>query len=133
MNEAKARGARLVVVDPRRAGVAAKADEWLRVRPGIDGALALGIAGVMMEEGWFDRGFLEDWSNGPFLVADEATDAGRPRGGGEAGCSPRRISGRTATPAIPSPGARATARRRRLIRARRPVPAGAGRSRARGD
>ena len=37
VNEAKARGARLVVVDPRRAGLAAKADEWLRVRPGTDG------------------------------------------------------------------------------------------------
>ncbi len=76
VNEAKARGARLVVVDPRRAGLAAKADEWLRVRPGTDGALALGIAGVMIEEGWFDRGFLEDWSNGPFLVVDEEGSAG---------------------------------------------------------
>ncbi len=76
VNEAKARGARLVVIDPRRAGVAAKADEWLRVRPGTDGALALGIAGVMIEEGWFDRGFLEDWSNGPFLVVDEDGAAG---------------------------------------------------------
>ena len=87
VNEAKARGARLVVVDPRRAGLAAKADEWLRVRPGTDGALALGIAGVMIEEGWFDRGFLEDWSNGPFLVVDEegwsgsrARTDGLPRG-----------------------------------------------------
>jgi anaerobic selenocysteine-containing dehydrogenase len=31
---AQARGARLIVVDPRRAGLAAKADLWLRVRPG---------------------------------------------------------------------------------------------------
>jgi anaerobic selenocysteine-containing dehydrogenase len=38
---ALARGARLVVVDPRRAGLASKADHWLRVRPGTDGALAL--------------------------------------------------------------------------------------------
>ena len=76
VNEAKARGARLVVVDPRRAGVAAKADEWLRVRPGTDGALALGLAGVMIEEGWFDREFVESWSNGPFLVVDEGEDAG---------------------------------------------------------
>ena len=40
--EAKARGAKLIVVDPRRAGLAVKADAWLRVRPGSDGALALG-------------------------------------------------------------------------------------------
>ncbi len=58
--EAQARGAKLVVVDPRRVGLAAKADQWLRVRPGSDGALALGIAGVMIEEGWFDRVFIRD-------------------------------------------------------------------------
>ena len=37
------RGAALVVVDPRRAGPASRADQWLRVRPGTDGALALGL------------------------------------------------------------------------------------------
>ncbi len=62
------RGARLVVVDPRRAGLAHKADVWLRVRPGTDGALALAIAGVMIERGWFDRRFIARWSNAPFLV-----------------------------------------------------------------
>ena len=79
VNEAKARGARLVVVDPRRAGVAAKADEWLRVRPGTDGALALGIAGAMIEEGRFDRDFLRAWSNGPFLVVDGEPGEGAQR------------------------------------------------------
>lgn len=69
--QAKARGARLIVVDPRRAGGAVKADQWLRVRPGFDGALALGIAGVMIAEGWFDADFLRDWSTGPFLVHPE--------------------------------------------------------------
>ena len=68
---AQARGARLIVVDPRRAGRAAKADCWLRVRPGSDGALALGIAGVMIAEGWFDRDFIRDWSNGPLLVRSD--------------------------------------------------------------
>jgi anaerobic selenocysteine-containing dehydrogenase len=42
---ARRNGARIIVVDPRRAGFAARADQWLRVRPGSDGALALGIAG----------------------------------------------------------------------------------------
>jgi anaerobic selenocysteine-containing dehydrogenase len=69
--EAGARGAALVVVDPRRAGAAAKADRWLRVRPGSDGALALGLAGVMLAEGRWDRDFIRDWSNGPFLVRDD--------------------------------------------------------------
>ena len=65
---AKARGARIVVVDPRSAGLANKADLWLRVRPGSDGALALAVAGVMIEEGWYDEAFMRRWSNGPLLV-----------------------------------------------------------------
>src|SRR5258706_2613663 len=69
--EAVARGTTLVVVDPRRAGLAAKADQWLRVRPGTDGALALGLAGAMIASGRYDREFIRDWSNGPFLVRDD--------------------------------------------------------------
>src|SRR6478752_2992280 len=69
--EARARGAKLVVVDPRRIGLAVKADHWLPVRPGTDGAVALSIAGVMIEHGWFDDDFMRDWTNGPFLVRDD--------------------------------------------------------------
>lgn len=42
--EAVKRGMCLIVIDPRRVGLANKADLWLRVRPGTDGALALGLA-----------------------------------------------------------------------------------------
>ena len=62
------RGARLIVVDPRRTGPAKRADVWLQVRPGTDAALALGIAQVMIERGWYDREFIRDWTNGPLLV-----------------------------------------------------------------
>ncbi len=62
------RGMRLIVIDPRHVGLAAKADLWLRVRPGTDGALALGIANVLIERQWYDRDFIRDWSNGPHLV-----------------------------------------------------------------
>jgi len=68
------RGAKLVVVDPRRAGLAAKADPWLRVRPGTDAALALAIISVMIERGWYDEPFVRRWTNGPLLVR---TDTGR--------------------------------------------------------
>jgi anaerobic selenocysteine-containing dehydrogenase len=68
------RGARLVVVDPRRAGLAAKADPWLRVRPGTDAALALAITNVMIERGWYDEPFVRRWTNAPLLVR---TDTGR--------------------------------------------------------
>ena len=66
--DAHARGAKLIVVDPRRAGAANKADLWLRVRPGTDGALALGIARIVLEEGWYDHDFVRDLTNAAFLV-----------------------------------------------------------------
>lgn len=68
LTDALKRGARLIVVDPRRTGPASKADVWLRVRPGTDGALALAVAHVMIERGWFDRAFVREWTNGPLLV-----------------------------------------------------------------
>jgi anaerobic selenocysteine-containing dehydrogenase len=71
---ALARGARLVVVDPRRAGLAAKAHHWLRVRPGTDAALALSLTHVMIENGWFDSDFVRRWTNAPLLVR---ADTGR--------------------------------------------------------
>ena len=71
---AQKRGARLVVVDPRRTEPARRADAWLQVRPGTDGALALGMAGVMIERGWFDEAFVRAWTNGPLLVR---SDTGR--------------------------------------------------------
>ena len=66
--DATNRGARLIVVDPRRTGPAKRADVWLQVRPGTDAALALGIAQIMIERGWYDREFIRAWTNGPLLV-----------------------------------------------------------------
>jgi anaerobic selenocysteine-containing dehydrogenase len=79
-NRALKCGAKLIVVDPRRSGLANKADLWLRVRPGTDGALMLGIAGELIARGGFDRAFMAEWSNGPFLVRE---DDGRPLTGAE--------------------------------------------------
>src|SRR5262249_30365762 len=69
------RGARLIAVDPRRVGFANKADVWLRVPPGTDAALALGLANVMIERQWDDRASVRDWTTGPLLVR---SDTGRP-------------------------------------------------------
>jgi anaerobic selenocysteine-containing dehydrogenase len=65
------RGMKLIVIDPRNAGLANKADTWLRVRPGTDGALALGLANIMIERGWYDQEFVRAWSNGPLLVRSD--------------------------------------------------------------
>ncbi|MGR8949872.1 MAG: molybdopterin-dependent oxidoreductase, partial [Gammaproteobacteria bacterium] len=71
ITKAVRRGAKLIVMDPVRVGFAAKADQWLRVRPGSDGALALSIAHVMIEEDLFDHEFISRWSNGPFLIRED--------------------------------------------------------------
>jgi anaerobic selenocysteine-containing dehydrogenase len=63
------RGARLIVIDPRKAGLANRADQWLRVRPAADGPLAMALAHQLIVNGWFDTAFIRDWSNGPLLVA----------------------------------------------------------------
>ena len=55
-------------------GSPSKADLWLRVRPGADGALALGLAHVMISRGWYDREFVREWTNAPHLVR---SDTGR--------------------------------------------------------
>jgi anaerobic selenocysteine-containing dehydrogenase len=62
---------KLIVIDPRHVGLAKKADVWLRVRPGTDGALALGLANIMIERGWYDQEFVRMWSNGPLLVRSD--------------------------------------------------------------
>ena len=73
ITEARRRGVKLMVIDPRRTSVAQKADLWLRVRPGTDGALALAFLHVFFEEELFDEAFVREWTNGPFLVR---TDTG---------------------------------------------------------
>ncbi|MDE0213693.1 MAG: molybdopterin-dependent oxidoreductase [Deltaproteobacteria bacterium] len=72
---ARKRGMKIVVVDPRRVGLGSQADVLLQVRPGADGALALALVHVMIEEGRYDEAFVRDWTNGPFLLR---TDTGEP-------------------------------------------------------
>jgi anaerobic selenocysteine-containing dehydrogenase len=69
--QAARRGAKLIVVDPRKAGLARRADEWLRVRPGADGPLAMALAHQWIENGWYDEAFIRQWSNGPLLVRED--------------------------------------------------------------
>lgn len=57
--EARRRGARLVVVDPRRTPLAKQADLHLAVRPGTDLPVALAVIRRLFEEGGADLGFLE--------------------------------------------------------------------------
>ncbi|HEX2929640.1 MAG TPA: molybdopterin-dependent oxidoreductase, partial [Candidatus Binatia bacterium] len=66
--QARARGMKTVVIDPRRVGIGAQADLLLQPRPGADGALALALIHCLMEEGWYDAEFARRWTNGVFLL-----------------------------------------------------------------
>jgi anaerobic selenocysteine-containing dehydrogenase len=66
--QARSRGMKTVVVDPRRVGIGAQADLLLQPRPGTDGALALALIHCLMEEGWYDAAFARRWTNGTFLL-----------------------------------------------------------------
>ena len=67
--ERRRQGAKLVVVDPFCSNAAAKADEWLPLKPGTDGALALAMLNIMVYElGIYDVDFLKHQTNGPYLV-----------------------------------------------------------------
>ena len=57
-------GAKLIVVDPRLTYLSGKADIWLQLRPGTDGALALGIANVIISESLYDKEFVEKYVHG---------------------------------------------------------------------
>jgi anaerobic selenocysteine-containing dehydrogenase len=57
--QARARGAQLVVIDPRRSRTAARADWHVVPRIGTDAALALGLMHVLVRDGLADRDYLE--------------------------------------------------------------------------
>lgn len=63
--KARRRGAQVVVIDPRRNGTAIAAEaEWIPIRPGTDGALALGLCRTLIEEELYDEPFVRDWTHG---------------------------------------------------------------------
>jgi anaerobic selenocysteine-containing dehydrogenase len=62
--EARKRGAKVVVVDPVRTRTAAAADQHIAIRPGTDGALAMAMMNVIIEEGLTDEAYVADHTVG---------------------------------------------------------------------
>jgi anaerobic selenocysteine-containing dehydrogenase len=62
--QAAKKGAKLIAIDPRETEVTKLADLWLRVRPGSDLALALAMINVIINEGLYDRDFVDKWTVG---------------------------------------------------------------------
>lgn len=61
---AQAKGAKLIVVDPRRSENAERADIWLPLRSGTDAAMSLGWLNVIIEEELYEKDFVRDWTVG---------------------------------------------------------------------
>ncbi len=64
IKEARERGAKLIVVDPRITSYAEEADIHAQLRPGTDCALAMGMLHVIVKEGLYDKAFVEKWTVG---------------------------------------------------------------------
>ena len=64
VEEARRKGARLVVIDPYRTRTARVADWHIPIQPGTDAALALGLMRVIIEEGLYDRDYVDQHTHG---------------------------------------------------------------------
>lgn len=70
--DARARGMKMVVVDPMANFAGAKATEWVPIRVGTDAALALAMAHVMVRElGIYDVAYLQAKTNGAYLIGPD--------------------------------------------------------------
>ncbi len=69
---AKEQGAKLIVVDPIRTGLAAMADMWLQIKPGHDGLLAMSMIHEIISNNLFDEEFVPNWTVGFEALKDAA-------------------------------------------------------------
>jgi anaerobic selenocysteine-containing dehydrogenase len=68
------RGTEIICMDPRLTWFSSRAKHWLRLRPGTDGALAMGFLHTIIHEDLYDHEFVAKWTNAPFLIR---TDTGK--------------------------------------------------------
>ncbi|MBN2418413.1 MAG: molybdopterin-dependent oxidoreductase, partial [Deltaproteobacteria bacterium] len=58
-------GARIIVIDPRQtASAKLPGSTWVPIRPGTDGALALGLSHILIRDGLVDQAFVDEWTLG---------------------------------------------------------------------
>jgi anaerobic selenocysteine-containing dehydrogenase len=57
-------GGRMDQIEPRLSKTAAKSDRWIAIKPGTEGALAMGLANVIISEGLYNQDFIENYSTG---------------------------------------------------------------------
>ncbi|MBZ0186826.1 MAG: molybdopterin-dependent oxidoreductase, partial [Candidatus Obscuribacterales bacterium] len=71
LTESLERGSKIIVVSPDYQATNTRADLWITLRPGTDGALLLGIANQIFKNDWFDRSFVAKYTCLPFLVRQD--------------------------------------------------------------
>jgi anaerobic selenocysteine-containing dehydrogenase len=64
LDEALKTGTKLITIDPRKTYSAKHSVHWLRIRPGTDDALALGMINLIIQNDWYDHAFVENWCYG---------------------------------------------------------------------
>ncbi len=74
MRMAQAKGAKLIVQDPRMSENAERADIWLPLRAGTDAAMSLGWLNVIFEEELYDKAFVRDWTVGFEKLAERVRE-----------------------------------------------------------
>ena len=57
-------GTKIISIDPRLTWLGAKAEVWLQVRPGTDGALGIAMLNTVINEDLVDHEFIDLWSYG---------------------------------------------------------------------
>ena len=72
LKAAKKRGARIIVIDPKRTQAAQMADLWLQPHVGTDAALALAMTHVLISENLYDHAFVTRWCHGFDALAARA-------------------------------------------------------------
>ncbi|MCE5194551.1 MAG: molybdopterin-dependent oxidoreductase [Nitrospiraceae bacterium] len=71
MYDAMDNGAKIVVIDPRFTSTASRANKWIPIKPGTDGALALSMMHVIIDKNLHDKNFIAKYTVGPFLVRSD--------------------------------------------------------------
>ncbi len=74
LNDARQRGAKLIVVDPRRSDVARRADHHLQLRPGEDATLLAGMVRVILDRDLMDRDYVARYVSGVDGLRDALRD-----------------------------------------------------------
>lgn len=74
LRDAKEKGVKIIVIDPRKTQTTELADLWLQIRPGTDTALLMAMINVVIQEDLYDKKFVEKWCYGFDKLAERVRE-----------------------------------------------------------